>query len=161
MVSEPAFIPNPPRGLKAIPWRLPIWLYRAKLGRLLGHRFLLLNHTGRESGLPRQAVLEVVKFAQETSTHFVASGFGEKADWYLNIMASPEVTIQVAGNNFSVKADRLGIQEARSVFSEYHLRNPRALQGLSKLIGYKISDDEQEMLDFFSNEIPIIAFRPQ
>ncbi len=153
-------IPDPPRGLKAIPWRLPIWLYRLKLGRMLGHRLLLLHHIGRVSGLPRQAVLEVVKFDKETNTHFVASGFGEKADWFLNIMASPEVTIQVAGIEFPVRGERLNPQDAESIFADYHQRNPKALQGLSKLIGYEISDNQTEMLEFFTKEIPVIALRP-
>ena len=28
--------PAPPRGLKAIPWRMPIWIYRLGLGGLMG-----------------------------------------------------------------------------------------------------------------------------
>jgi hypothetical protein len=41
--------------------RLPILLYRLHLGWLLGHRFLLLTHVGRKSGLQRRTVLEVVR----------------------------------------------------------------------------------------------------
>lgn len=160
MSSKKVLIPNPPRGLKAIPWRLPIWMYRLKLGRFLGHRFLLLNHTGRKSGLPRQAVLEVVKFEKDSNTHIVASGFGEKADWYLNITHTPEVSIQVAGEEIFVKAERLASPVAANVFREYHRHHPKALQGLSKLIGYKVSNVEEEMLAFFSEHIPLIAFRP-
>ena len=39
---------------------MPIYLYRLDLGRLLGHRFLLLVHRGRKSGLLRETVLEVI-----------------------------------------------------------------------------------------------------
>ena len=49
-----------PRGLACLAFRLPIGLYRLRLGWLLGDR-LLLTHIGRKSGLPRQAVIEVVR----------------------------------------------------------------------------------------------------
>ena len=52
--------PTPPRGLKAIPWRMPIWIYRLGLGGLMGKKLLLLYHIGRKSGEQRQAVLELV-----------------------------------------------------------------------------------------------------
>jgi hypothetical protein len=37
---------SPPRGLARLAFRLPIWLYRLRLGWLLGDRFLLLTHIG-------------------------------------------------------------------------------------------------------------------
>jgi hypothetical protein len=40
--------------------RAPIPLLRHGFGRLLGPRFLLLEHLGRHSGLPRYVALEVV-----------------------------------------------------------------------------------------------------
>ena len=53
---------KPPRGLLRFLLRLPIWLYQLHLGFLLGHRFLLLTHTGRRSGLLRRTVVEVVSY---------------------------------------------------------------------------------------------------
>jgi hypothetical protein len=35
-----------PTGASRLTFRLPIYLYRLDLGRLLGHRFLLLLHRG-------------------------------------------------------------------------------------------------------------------
>lgn len=52
---------HPPRTrMQRALFRAPILLDRLGLGGLLGHRFLLLTHTGRTSGRPRQVVLEVV-----------------------------------------------------------------------------------------------------
>ncbi|SEK55561.1 hypothetical protein [Nonomuraea pusilla] len=42
--------PDPPSGLRRALWRLPVHLYRAGLGRLLGGRLMLLTHVGRVSG---------------------------------------------------------------------------------------------------------------
>ncbi len=38
--------------------RAPIGPYRIGLGGLLGRRFLLLEHVGRRSGLPRHTVID-------------------------------------------------------------------------------------------------------
>ena len=154
-------LPDPPRGLRAILWRLPIWFYRLKLGWMFGHRSLLLTHIGRVSGQPRQAMLEVVQYDQKANTHYVASGFGEQADWYKNIIQTPEVSIQAAGKQILVIAERLSTEAAAEIFRDYHKRHPKALRSLAKLIGYIIPADEQEMLSFFVNQIPVIAFRPR
>jgi deazaflavin-dependent oxidoreductase (nitroreductase family) len=153
-------IPDPPRGLKAIPWRLPIWLYRLHLGWLLGHRALLLTHTGRISGKARMAVLEVVKYDKDTNTHYVASGFGEKSDWYQNIIKNPNVTIQSAGQKVSVHAQRLPLDQSRKVFQEYTREHPNAIKNLAKLVGYKIDHTEEGLQDFLDS-IPLIAFCPK
>jgi hypothetical protein len=41
---------NPKRGLMRLALRLPIWLYRARLGWLLGERFLLLTTSDAGQG---------------------------------------------------------------------------------------------------------------
>lgn len=152
-------IPDPPRGNKAILWRLPIWLYRLKLGWLMGHRALLLTHTGRISGQARTAMLEVVHYNPETNTHYVASGFGEKAQWYQNIMKTPAVAIQVGNKHIPATAKRLPTNEALKIFEIYETKHPNAIKNLSKLVGYEIGDSEEE-LRAFRQSIPIISFYP-
>ena len=100
-------IPDPPHGLRSIPWRLPIWLYRLRLGWLLGHRALHLTHEGRVTNKPRWAVLEVIQYDASTGVHYVASGFGVKSDWYRNIRENPEVTIQTGGRTYLATAEIL------------------------------------------------------
>jgi deazaflavin-dependent oxidoreductase (nitroreductase family) len=160
MKQESHNLPDPPRGFQAILWRLPIWFYRLKLGWIMGHRALLLNHVGRVSGKSRQAVLEVVHFDRENDTHYVASGFGTQADWFKNITKYPQVSIQVAGNQILVQAEQLGLNDAEGIFREYHRSHPKALRGLAKLIGYEIPNDDEELIEFFRDHIPLIAFRP-
>jgi len=58
--------------------RAPVWLYRARLGFLLGSRLLMLEHTGRKTGTRRYAVLEIV-YCPQPGTYVVASGFGTPA----------------------------------------------------------------------------------
>jgi len=153
-------IPDPPRGLKAIPWRLPIWIYRLHLGWLVGHRALLLTHKGRVSGKDRTAMLEVIKYDKATNTHYVASGFGKKSDWYQNISKTPDVVIQVGSKKFPVQAVSLPADEARNVFLEYTSEHPNAIKNLARLVGYDIGDTEEEMVEFLQL-IPVVSFRPK
>ena len=153
-------IPDPPRGFKEIPWRLPIWLYRLKLGWLLRHRMLLLTHTGRVSSQPRKAVLEVIRYDKEQNVPYVVSGFGEKSQWFKNINHTPEVHIQIGRKHFPATAERLPEEEAIAVFKEYHDRHPNAIKNLSKMVGYEIGESDEEILDFM-RLLPVIAFHPK
>ena len=57
---------------------MPIYLYRLDLGRLLVHRFLVLVHRGRESGLLRETVLEVLLHDPATRESVMLSAWGRK-----------------------------------------------------------------------------------
>jgi len=54
------------KGMLRYLFRVPVYLYRWRLGCLLGNRLLLLTHTGRGTGLRRQTVLEVVEYREPT-----------------------------------------------------------------------------------------------
>ena len=115
--------------------------------------------TGVIARLTRTAMLEVVHYDPETNTHYVASGFGEKSQWYQNIMKTPEVTIQVGNKKIPAVAERLSQVEAEKIFEIYERKHPYAIKNLSKLIGYQIGDRDEDM-QAFRQAIPIIAFHP-
>lgn len=149
---------NPPRGLAAIPWRLPIWLYRLHLGWLLRERFLLLTHIGRKSGLPRQAVLEVVHHDPQTGTWYVASGFGEKSQWFRNVMKTPQVRIQVGRRKMAAEAHRLPPEEAERILRQYAEKHPVALRELTRLTGTPY-DGSAESLHRMAEKVPVVALK--
>ena len=151
---------QPPRGLARLGWRAPIWLYRLGLGGMLGERFVLINHIGRKTGQPRQAVVEVVQHNKESGAYVVASGFGEKADWYQNLMAHPEVMIQVGRKRMLARAERLPLPQATEVMLDYNRRHPAALRALSGILGYHTDGSESDVC-FFASVIPIVALTPQ
>src|SRR5215472_11028027 len=68
--------------------RAPAHLYLWKCGWLLGHRFLLLIHIGRRTGLTRHTVLEVLEYRREGPEAIVMSAFGPSVDWLRNIETS-------------------------------------------------------------------------
>ncbi len=154
----PSSPPTPPRGLKAIPWRLPIWLYRLHLGFLLGERFLLLEHIGRKTGKVRYAVLEIIGKDARPRAYYVASGFGERSHWFRNIMARPEVTIQIRQRRYRARAERLPYDEAFSRLQTYAREHPAALRELSRLLHYPYDGSEASLREL-TNTLPIVRFR--
>jgi deazaflavin-dependent oxidoreductase (nitroreductase family) len=82
--------------------RAPVWLYQVRLGFVFGSRLLMLEHTGRNTGIRRYAVLEVVDHP-DRGTYVVAAGCGDRAQWLRNIRASPRVRIST-GSRRSVPA---------------------------------------------------------
>jgi deazaflavin-dependent oxidoreductase (nitroreductase family) len=110
---------HPPRGFLRLLLRLPIWFYRLNLGWLLGQRFLLLTHTGRKSGKTYHTVIEVVNYDPETDIYTVASGWGESADWYRNILKTPGVTVQVGRKKFKARALPLTVSEGHEKLFAY------------------------------------------
>jgi len=149
--------PSPPRGIRSIPWRLPILLYRAGLGWILGSRFLLLRHKGRKSGKVRAAVLEIIHSLPDASSYFVVSGFGTRSDWYQNILQDSCVEIQVGRKRFPAQAKQLDPPDGAALLTAYAQKNPGSLQALSKIMGYEIEFSPQGIRNF-GLKIPVIEF---
>ena len=150
-------LPQPPHGVKASLWRAPIWFYRLGLGGLLGKRFLLLNHIGRKSGQPRQAVVEVVDFYAKNNIYFAVSGFGEKAQWFQNIMHTPQVKIQVGNHVMLARAERLSLEDGEHILLDYSQNHPITLRELSKMLGIPY-DGSPESISEMAKVLPVVAF---
>jgi deazaflavin-dependent oxidoreductase (nitroreductase family) len=150
---------QPPRGLWRLLARLPIWLYRFRLGWLLGHRFLMLTHIGRKSRLPRYTVVEVVRYDKTTDTYFIVSGFGEKADWFRNICKTPQVTIHTDLRCFAATAERVSLAEAGREFQDYAQRHPVALKALARVLDYPW-DGTAASYERLAQLLPIIRLQP-
>lgn len=110
--------------------RAPIWLYRAGLGFLWGQRMLLLEHIGRNSGAKRYVVLEVLERPGHDQ-YVVVSGFGERAQWYRNVIANPNVRISTGfrrkANAFATPLTR---EAAEATLARYATQHPRAWRRL-------------------------------
>lgn len=152
--------PEPPTGLRRLLFRLPIHLYRWRLGGLLGRRFLLVNHTGRSSGRPRRVVLEVVEHDPATGSYTVASGFGAGADWYKNVRSSPEVTIRVGRHELPVTADPLPAADSEQVMAGYARRHPRAAKWLARFMGFAVDGSGSDYREL-GRRIPFVRFTPR
>ena len=67
---------------------------------MLGHRFLLLIHFGRRTGLRRHTVLEVIEYRTGGTEAVVMSALGRKADWLRNIEAIPGPEVVIGSQHF-------------------------------------------------------------
>jgi len=122
------------------PWlvalfRAPRVLYKLGLGRLLGHRFLLLTHSGRRSGREYQTLLEVVHYQPRTRESVVVSGWGERADWYRNIKAHPAVEVRTGTQRYAPVWRELEPDEADAVVTEYVDQLPSFVRPLARRLG--------------------------
>jgi deazaflavin-dependent oxidoreductase (nitroreductase family) len=149
-----------PTGLLRAALRFPILLYRAHLGWLLGSRFLLLTHRGRNSGLPRATVLEVVHHDRASGAYFVASGWGEKSDWLRNVETSPEVTVHVGARRFAAEAERLSRARAQEVLCTYARHHPAAFRAIAKLMTGRRLRGTEEDCEILARAVPLVALRP-
>ncbi len=123
-----------PRGCMRRLLRLPVWLFRLRLGWLLGRRFLMIEHKGRTSGLRRYVVVEVVRHDRRANSYVVASGWGHKADWYRNIRVTPEVRVTVGVRRFDARAVPLSLAESRRELCAYALAHPVAFAALTRVM---------------------------
>lgn len=163
MTSSKTPISTPPSGLLRVLLRLPIALYRLRLGWLLGQRFVLLQHIGRKSGQMRETVVEVIGHDRASDTYYIASGWGKKANWYQNLLAQPKITVQVGRRHLEVCAETLPPKEGVQILLDYRQKHPLATRELSRVLtGANLAKASPEELERIVQEsLPILALRPQ
>jgi deazaflavin-dependent oxidoreductase (nitroreductase family) len=148
-----------PTGWRRVLFRLPIGLYRARLGIVLGHRFVLVNHVGRRTGRAHQTVLEVVAYDRSTGEVTVASGFGPEADWYRNLLAHPDASIQQGTSTVPVHAVPLVEHEAADLLAGYARRHPVAARVLTRSMGLSATGSPANYRAV-ARTVPVIRFVP-
>ena len=156
-----SIVDRPPGKALRFGLRLPIWLYRAHLGWLLGNRFLMLTHTGRKSGQTHQTVIEVVQHRKDTDTYYVVSGWGAKSDWYQNIRKIPSVSIHVGGRTFQSKAEFIPVEEAVDILKTYARAHPVAFNELSGLFLGERAKPGGDDVQRIAQKMPMVAFHPE
>ena len=114
--------------------RAPITLYRHGLGWILGRRVLMLEHTGRRSGKTRFVCLEVVdRPAPERAV--IVSGFGERAEWYQNLLADHTCFVTIGqSRRIPAQARFMTSAEASAALDRYQHAHPRAWDHLRQAI---------------------------
>ena len=140
-------------------FRLPIYLYRLNLGWLFGHRALLLIHQGRRSGLLRETVLEVILYDPTKRESVVLSAWGEKADRYRNIAATPALEVRTGGQRYAPEQRFLAPEKNHAVLGDYGRRHPIAFRIFARAFGYPLGGTEAECRRF-AESLRLVAFRP-
>ena len=140
----------------------PRWFYRHELGWMLGKRVMALSHTGRKSGKERTTILEVAVYHPDTREMVVASAFGPKADWFLNIKAKPAHKVQVGRKAFVPQQRFLEPEEARAAAEEFcrkHRLEARAAIPMFVAMGGARKGEFTDPVDLLAS-LPMVSFRP-
>jgi deazaflavin-dependent oxidoreductase (nitroreductase family) len=143
-------------------FKAPIRLYHWRLGWLLGHRFLLLEHRGRHSGKRYETVLEVVKWEPQGEV-VVLSGWGPDADWYRNVTAGGDVRISIGDRSFPASHRVVAHDEAAQLLADYEHRNRYVRPVVNRMLGYLVRwdyDGSMEARRRLVEQLPIVAFQP-
>lgn len=160
-MKETATTPRAPKGLMRLMLRMPIWLYRLRMGWLLGKRFVMFTHIGRRSGLPRQTVVEVVDYDAAKDQYIIASGWGEHTDWLRNIQKTPRVLLDTGRRRVEATATRLPVHAAAEVLHRYAQKHPAAFRQLGRFMSGQPLTSSFEDCQRLANIIPLIALQPR
>lgn len=142
-----------------------LWRWMKALNRRMTGNFgsktpefvLILTTTGRKSGLPRQTPLQ---FEEVDGVYFVASARGEQADWYRNLLAHPQVSVQVQGRTFSATAEPITDPTKIADFLELRLqRRPRMMRLMLRAEGLPFPFTRAQ-LEQFAAEKAVVALHP-
>lgn len=130
---------KPPGRITRWLFRAPRYLYRVGFSRVLGRRAVLLEHTGRKSGLPRETVLEVIR--HDDKSFDIAAAYGTKSDWFRNIEADPNVRISTGRiQHAQATAVLADVATAESAFADYTEAHPVAAKAFGTSLGLPVDD---------------------
>ncbi|HEX5406920.1 MAG TPA: nitroreductase family deazaflavin-dependent oxidoreductase [Pseudonocardiaceae bacterium] len=126
-----------PTGVVKTLLRLPLWLYRGRLGWVAGHRLVYIVHRGRRTGARHEVVAEVVRYDRSTQEVVVVAAWGGHPDWYRNLKAGPAVEVRIAGQCWDHPAHRfLDGAETSQTLLAYQTAHPRMWRRVAPLLGF-------------------------
>jgi deazaflavin-dependent oxidoreductase (nitroreductase family) len=93
-------------------------------GRFEGRTLLLLHSTGAKSGLPRVNPLAYVKDGDRYVIIASKGGAPTNPDWYYNLLAHPQVSIEVGTEQFDVVAQAADEPERTQLYAKMEAKMP-------------------------------------
>ena len=119
---------------------------------------LLLTTIGRKSGLRRVTPLQ---FEEVDGRYYIASARGREADWLKNILANPQVTVQIGENQFNALAEPVTDPCRIADFLEVRLcRHPRMVGAILRSAGISPSPSRPE-LEAYAAQLAIVIIHPR
>jgi deazaflavin-dependent oxidoreductase (nitroreductase family) len=152
-MKQPPVIPVP-RGVIRLLLRLPILFYRLGLGDLMNAaHIMVLGTRGRKSGLTRYTPVE---YRRHGSKIYLYSAWGERPQWFQNLMDCPEVFVQQGRHQFSAHASLVtNSGESLRVLHLFRRIAPFVYDPLIARLSARDRIDERTLPDV-SHEITII-----
>ena len=140
-------------------FKLPVFLYRLRLGWVLGQRFLLLTHVGRHSGKVRRTVLAVLRFDEKTKEIYAVSAW-KGSDWYYNIQAAPALQVESGFVRYVPVQRTLSPEEITTTFIAYRQQHLLFSRLICRIPGWKWDSSDEEFLEL-ARTLRGVAFRPK
>ena len=140
-------------------FKLPLVLYRLRLGWLLGHRFMQLTHVGRRSGKVRKTVLAVLQFDAQTREVKAVSAWSA-SEWYKNIQAAPAQQVETGWVRYAPVQRDLSAEELARLLVDYCRQHPIFSRMVCRIPGWKWSSTYEEFL-VLARTLNGVAFRPE
>lgn len=140
-------------------FKLPVFLYRLRLGWLMGKRFMQLTHTGRRSGKVRRTILAVLRFDEKTREIYAISAW-KGSDWYYNIQSSPALQVEIGSIRYVPAQRTLSPEEITATFVDYRKRHPVFSRLICRIPGWKWDSSYEEFLAL-ARTLRGVAFRPK
>ena len=140
-------------------FKLPLVLYRLRLGWLLGHRFMQLTHVGRRSGKVRRTVLAVLSYDAQTKEIKAVCAWNA-SEWYKNIQAAPAQQVETGFTRYIPAQRDLSSEEIAQLFVDFCRQHPIFSRMVCRIPGWKWDSSYDEFLEL-ARTLHGTAFRPK
>ena len=134
----------------------PAYLYKWRLGRVFGERFLMIEHRGRKSGTPYTTVLEVAG-RTDAGEYVSTAGRGPRSDWYRNLQANGVDAVWIGSKRHEAELRFLDAQESAQIFEIYEAKYPKTAAKLMAVmdVSHDGSDSSRQAM---AEKVPMVAF---
>jgi deazaflavin-dependent oxidoreductase (nitroreductase family) len=162
--TQPTFDRGRPNAFRKWFFKSPVSMYRGPVGDIMSKRcVMMLTTIGRKSGLPRT---NGISFMADGDKYIIFAGWGIQSDWYKNLLANPEVTIQVGSKK--IKATAKPIDDAarrRDLMLQMRKRSgqcgpPEPVRSVLKATGLFDYEGELDMAVEQDGQLPVIEITP-
>jgi len=119
---------------------------------------LLLTTTGRKSGLLRVIPLQ---YEEVSGAYYIASARGQGADWFKNILANPQVHVQIRDREFDALAEPVTDPARIADFIELRLsRHPLMIRLIMHFFDGLPLRFTRAQLEEFCKQKALVILRP-
>ena len=139
-------------------FKLPVFLYRIRLGWLLGKRFMQITHIGRRSGKVYKTILAVLRYDEKTREIYAVSAW-KGSDWYYNIQSEPALQVGTASVRYIPELRTLSPEEIAVLLMEYRKKHPYFSRIICRIPGWKWDSTYEEFLEL-ARTLRGVAFKP-
>lgn len=139
-------------------FKLPLLLYRLRLGWVLSTRFMCLTHIGRRSGKIRRTILAVLRFDPINKEIMVISAWSG-SDWYQNIQVAPALQVETGFTRYAPVQHSLSPEEIAILFEEYRRKHPIFSRIVCQIPRWKWDSSHLEFVEL-ARTLRGVAFRP-